>query len=115
MNRIEHLLTILGEECNEIGQRASKALRFGLSEIQPGQPLTNAERIVEEYADLQGVIEMLVDEGKLVIGDLRAAIDAKKAKIEEHLLFSANCGTLTPDTHLQPTGNNASSNGQRTP
>jgi len=29
----EHLLIILAEECSEVAQRASKALRFGLREI----------------------------------------------------------------------------------
>lgn len=95
MNRTEHLLTILSEECNEIGQRASKAKRFGLNEIQQEQPLTNAERIVQEYADLLAVVEMLVDEGHLVIPDLSEAKAAKKRKVEEFLRYSASRGTLT--------------------
>lgn len=45
MKRHEHLLSILAEECCEVGQRVSKALRFGLDEVQPGQDLSNAERI----------------------------------------------------------------------
>jgi hypothetical protein len=35
MNPTEHLLSCLAEECAEVAQRASKSLRFGLSEVQP--------------------------------------------------------------------------------
>jgi len=65
MTRSEHLLVILAEECNEVAQRVSKALRFGLEEIQPGQGKTNAERISDELDDLMAVLEMLCDEGCL--------------------------------------------------
>lgn len=97
MTRIEHLLTILAEECTEIGQRASKAIRFTPSEVQPGQELTNAERIMYEFRDLQAVMEMLEDEGILPSIWLRdvTAIEAKKAKVEKFLLHSAECGTLS--------------------
>lgn len=96
MTRIEHLLTILGEECAEIAQRASKAARFTPAEIQPGQELTNAERIMYEYKDLQAVMEMLEDEGVLPSIWARdvAAIEAKKGKVERYLLHSAVCGAL---------------------
>lgn len=94
MNRVEHLLWVLAEECNEVAQRASKAARFGLQEVQPGQGLSNAERIMGEYADLQAAVEMLIEEGALPEGDLRRQIDMKKAKVEKFLLYSAECGTL---------------------
>lgn len=59
MNHLEHLLSIVGEECNEVGQRCSKAARFGMDEIQPGQSLTNSERILQEFNDLVGAMELL--------------------------------------------------------
>ncbi|MCA0003352.1 MULTISPECIES: hypothetical protein [unclassified Mesorhizobium] len=55
MNRHEHLVTILGEEGVEVSQRCSKALRFGLKEVQPGQQIDNAFRIYEEFLDLVAV------------------------------------------------------------
>lgn len=97
MNRQEHLLSCLAEECAEVGQCVSKALRFGLADAQPGQPLTNAERIVAEYTDLVAVMEMLVDEGILDLGSetLRnLAIGAKTAKIEKYLDYAASVGAL---------------------
>lgn len=62
MNRLEHILTITGEECNEVAQRISKALRFGMNNIQEGQPYTNAERIMMEYMDLVSMMDMLREE-----------------------------------------------------
>lgn len=93
MNRTEHLLTILSEECAEVAQRASKALRFGLEEAQPGHA-TNASRITQELNDLLGVMKMLVDEGLIPEPDLGAA-DAKRDRVEEYLRYSDVCGTLT--------------------
>lgn len=98
MNRKEHLLTIAAEECNEVAQRISKALRFGLTEIQPGQAYTNAERVLHEFADLCAAIETLEQEGHLgkieVRKDFEARIEAKRAKVEGFLEFSKKCGTL---------------------
>lgn len=88
MTRNEHLLVILAEECNEVAQRCTKALRFGLTEVQPGQEHTNAQRIRYELADLIGVVEMLYFrlDPKL--------IGAKKDKVEKFLLYSKKCGLL---------------------
>jgi NTP pyrophosphatase (non-canonical NTP hydrolase) len=98
MTRKEHLLIILSEECNEIAQRISKALRFGLSEIQPGQKLTNEERIRLEFADLLAVVEMLqYDEGVLDKLVLRSEMDSKKEKVNRFLEYSRECGTLTEE------------------
>lgn len=49
MNLQEHLLSCLAEECAEVGQCVSKALRFGLQDAQPGQPLTNLERMALDF------------------------------------------------------------------
>ena len=54
------LLEILIEECAEVQQRATKMLRFGVKEIQPGQNLTNAQRLAREYGDLIEVGERLM-------------------------------------------------------
>ena len=97
MTRDEHLYTIAGEEGVEIAQRCSKAVRFGGAEVQPGQPLDNRTRILQEFADLVAVLEML----GFTIGipehsALRMWIEAKKLKVEQFLRYSAKCGTLSP-------------------
>jgi hypothetical protein len=94
MKRKEHLLTILAEECNETAQRVSKALRFTLEEIQPGQELTNAERILEEFSQLYAMVEMLHDEGHLTSILNESIIKKKKLAVEKYLLHSKEVGTL---------------------
>lgn len=95
MNTTEHLLTILIEECNETAQRATKALRFGMQEIQPGQELTNAERIVCEFNDIVAVMAMLLEDGELPRIFDEEAQDKKRAKVEKYLRYSKEqCKTL---------------------
>lgn len=53
------LLTILIEECAEVQQRATKLLRFGAAEIQPGQEKTNSERLANEIGDLVHMTTLL--------------------------------------------------------
>ncbi len=96
MNTQEHLLTIVMEECAELAQRCSKALRFGMNEKQPEQRYTNAERIKEEYTDLVGAMHML---SATLPGFDFDSVDvtgvAKKAsKIRKYLAYSFKQGTL---------------------
>lgn len=57
------ILTILIEECAEVQQRATKLLRFGRDEIQPGQLLNNSARLSQELGDLQAVCTMAEEAG----------------------------------------------------
>ena len=93
MTRTEHLLTILSEECAEVSQRVSKALRFGLGEVQAGQDKTNAERITDEMDDLVSVFRMLVGAGA-VPANSQPAMLAKVERVERYLQKSAALGTL---------------------
>lgn len=98
MNRIEHLLTCVSEECAEITQAVDKALRFGLDDGSPDKTTTNAEDIVKELHDLIGVIELLDEAGAIPYVhsiDTQKAIDNKKAKVEKYLEYSKSRGTLT--------------------
>jgi hypothetical protein len=104
MNKKEHYLTILAEECSEVAicanrlaQRVTKALRFGVDEIQPGQLLSNAERIAQELNDLIGSVEMLIDDGILDWQVNRDAVEAKKEKIKYFLERSKEYDTLDGD------------------
>lgn len=96
MNRQEHLLCCLAEECSEVAQRVSKALRFGLDEVQPGQEFSNSQRIWQELNDLAGVAEMLI-KATGNGGLSRYAVDTKKTKVDKFLEYSAQCGTLEPN------------------
>ena len=94
MNRPEYLLTCLAEECSEVSQRISKALRFGLDEIQTGQSLNNEERILDEFIDLLAVMEILNREGVLASPMITEDdIQQKQTKIEKYLEISRKQGT----------------------
>lgn len=88
MTEQEHLLTCLMEECAEIQQRVSKALRFGLYEIQPEQEYTNKRRIMLELYDLLGVIEMLQERKTLDMFLEREHVHAKKEKVLHFLEYA---------------------------
>jgi hypothetical protein len=97
MDRTEHLLTCLAEECAEVAQRVSKALRFGLHEVQRGQGQTNVGRICDELGDLIAVAAILRDER--ILGDFLPdadAIGAKLDKIERFMAISREQGVLSP-------------------
>ena len=98
MKRVEHLLTIVTEECAEVTKCVTKILRFNAEDHYPDNPLTNNDRFWQEWHDLQAVVEMLVEDGMLVPpGDGEAAANkaAKKTKVEQYLKYSLTRGTLT--------------------
>lgn len=100
MTRIEHLLVILTEECAEVSQRCAKALRFGLTEIQPGHEASNAARIEDELVDLLAVIDMLEDEGAFSVAGFTIQYDTtrkKREKVDRYLDYSRECGTLSEE------------------
>lgn len=97
MNRVEHLLTIMNEEAAEVAKEGSKCLRFGPTEVYPEIGISNAMRVMREYYDLKAVVIMLQREGVLPRIDKATSTDwmqAKTEKVEKHLLYSGECGTL---------------------
>jgi len=80
LNRQEHLLVIVAEECAEIQHAIAKALRFGLEG-------TNAQQIHKEFNDLLAALRML-DVSIFADGDL------VQDKVEQYLLHSKQQGTL---------------------
>ena len=96
MTEDEHLLLCLAEECEEVGQRVMKALRFGLDEVQKGQPFTNAERIVQELHDLISVAEILCSRGVLADPQpMPETIAEKQAKIFRFMEIGRAHGALS--------------------
>lgn len=97
MNRQEYMLTCLAEECLEVAKRCTKALRFGLDEVQPGHELTNADRIQEEMIDVLTIHRMLKEEGLLPVGLLNEdlmAMETKREKVEKFMAYSREQGCL---------------------
>lgn len=76
------LLTILIEEAAEVQQRATKMLRFGIHEVQPGQHLTNAERLSDEIGDLSAMIEMAKALGMINPNRVTQQVHLKRVKLK---------------------------------
>jgi len=95
MNKKEHLLTCLAEECAEIAQCASKALRFGLDGGEPGKDMTNAQRIRQELDDLAVIVQMICEEEMIAKNGSPEARKAKREKVERYMLYAIDRGTLS--------------------
>jgi NTP pyrophosphatase (non-canonical NTP hydrolase) len=100
MNRTEHLLACLAEECAEVQHAVAKALRFGLNDGYPGAASTNAQDIAREFADVLAVVEMLEEAGALDRPTDTHAIERKKARVSEYMTYAEQCGTLTPNVNV---------------
>jgi len=101
MDRIEHILSCVAEEGTEVSQRACKALRFGLREVQPGQelPLDNWQRMVAEFHDLYGALIMLAEDSgrdRSELAPTATIVAAKRARIEKYMELAIQSGSLTP-------------------
>ena len=96
MTRMELLLVQLMEECAEVSQRASKAIRFGLDEVQPGQDRTNRQRISDEMIDLYATTRLLEVEGLLLHLEKEDhdRYIKKQAQIQKFLDYSKELGIL---------------------
>jgi RNA-splicing ligase RtcB len=95
MNVREYLMDQIAEECAEIAQRAMKANRFRLEEIQEGQFESNSERLIRELNDLFATIELAGEENWLpqqIVN--RDMIEAKKEKLRKYMFYSRDLGTL---------------------
>lgn len=79
------ILTILIEECAEVQQRATKALRFGLQERQPGQELTNVERLSREVGDLYEIIDVAIERGLIEMGEVETGAENKKRQLAKYM------------------------------
>ena len=73
-------MNILSEECAEVIQAISKCNRFGLDNMKPGKPRTNAQHLEGEIGDLLAMVDLLKLKGVVTDAGLEAA---KLAKIEK--------------------------------
>ena len=107
MTRLEHLLTTVAEEAVEVAQRATKALRFGLEQVQEDaddrpeqnpERLTNRQRLMDEFFQLRAVLGMAGMDAWDNSGRAKTVEARKVANVERYLERSRRCGTLaTPE------------------
>ena len=93
MNKIEHLLACLVEECAEVQQEAGKALRFGLNDKWKDKP-TPAEGIAYEFCDLFAVYELLQAEGVIPKLDMSLLMQRKKERVHKYMEYAKAKGSL---------------------
>lgn len=86
------IATILAEECAEVIQRATKLQRFGVEEVQPGQPFDNAHRLGLEVGDLLEVIDKAIEAGVVCAEGVKVGRVNKQAQLKRFLQnkFSSN-------------------------
>jgi len=84
------VMVILIEECTEVQQRATKLLRFGAGEIQPGQLLDNIYRLSLEIGDLLEVIDLAID-ARLVLSE--AVVKGQTGKRKQLVHFMQTGGS----------------------
>jgi hypothetical protein len=105
----DHHLIMLMEECAEAAQRASKQLRFGRDEVQPGQELPNHLRLRDEILDVLAVVTRLQEAGliePIEHQDVMIHRRTKQAKVDRMMALSRAQGRLAVETtaerHYQP-------------
>lgn len=93
MNRTEHLLIILAEECAELQIATTKTLRFGKDDGYPGGNQTNEQDMRQELNELLAVVGFLQQEGFDLEND-PSIRQKKESRIETYLVYSKSQGTL---------------------
>lgn len=81
MNTEQELLTILMEECGEVIQAASKIIRFGGDNDYNGE--TGYQILERELGDLQCIVGLLQDEGRVHPEALNTYAGQKFAKLQK--------------------------------
>ena len=81
--KTKNLLIVAMEECSEIVQACSKAIRFGFNSHHPNKNKTDthAREILVEYYQLQAIIEKLQKDGNLPYLDNDFIKRVKKGKL----------------------------------
>lgn len=97
MTRNEALLLQVAEEAAEVSQGASKCIRFGIHHTWHTQKGESRERLYQEFLELRALMEMCQAAGLIQASDPvadRAAIEAKKERVEHFLTVSRELGTI---------------------
>lgn len=94
MTQIEYLLTSLSEECAEVIQAVSKALRFGLDDLYKKKGTTPREDILNEVIDVAAILEMLIELGVFPQEYIDEKVNAKQDKVRKYMEYAKERGTL---------------------
>lgn len=104
MNKIEHLLACLTEECAEVQKATAKALRFGVNDVHPSTNQTNSSEIYEEIIHVVAIAEMLAEKGVIPADFAKRTdlIQSKKGKVRKWMEHAIENGTLEKEEDNSP-------------
>jgi len=95
MTHQEHLLLNLMEECAEVQQAVSKALRFGLEDFNPNTARrNNAEDIAHELIDILTIRDMLLHNNVIPPLDEVDLKEKKRIKLNKNIKLSEKLGCI---------------------
>lgn len=98
MNKEQLYLTLLAEECTEVGKLASKSIRFGLDSIDPETGISNTEALHQELIDILSIVDFLNYEYGFSFDYTnidQKLILKKKEKVERYLHISQRLGRVS--------------------
>lgn len=93
MNKQEHLLTVLSEECAEVIHAICKANRFGIDDHGHNERPTNRVQLHAELNDLFAVANMLIDEEIIPPFDPKMLLDKQK-RVLKYMDYAKETGAL---------------------
>lgn len=82
---VQELLVILIEECAEVQKCATKAMRFGLDECQPGQLLSNSQRLGLEIGDVSQMVDQLMSVGVVSADSVARGSEYKRKQLAKYM------------------------------
>lgn len=85
--RENEILDILIEECAEVIQRATKLKRFGATEIQPWQDLTNSQRLGIEIGNLRVMVRLATEAGLIDSTSIAVGVRDKQDKLPKFMRY----------------------------
>lgn len=95
LTETDYLLICADEECAEVQQAISKALRFGLGDNNPHTPRqSNAVDIAYELADTIAIFRILQEKNIIPTLDLEKLISNKRDKVSKYLEISKKLGRV---------------------
>lgn len=90
-DKILEALGILQEECAEVIQIVSKCRRFGIDELHLKEGIKNRELLNEEIGDILAIVDYLIDQNVITMGELEQAKAKKVNKLKSwSTLFHSN-------------------------
>ncbi|BBC78074.1 nucleoside triphosphate pyrophosphohydrolase [Escherichia phage EcS1] len=97
MNRLQHSLLKLSEECNEVAQICSKIIQFGFDSEYEGE--TNREKLYNELTDVLACIEYVKWHSDFEFAPSTNRILDKTDKLQKYREISEDLGYVTTDAY----------------